>query len=87
MHVHGEDKPANTFADNEILHCDMPASHKCNGTAGHSHDFHPCTLCDVDIVEFNTTKGYNDYEYHTLTACLLIFFFPMQPGLPRTITK
>ncbi|KAG1760475.1 hypothetical protein EDD22DRAFT_990093 [Suillus occidentalis] len=28
MDVHGEDEPANIFADNEILDCNMPASHK-----------------------------------------------------------
>ncbi|KAG2029766.1 hypothetical protein BDR03DRAFT_987545 [Suillus americanus] len=42
MDVYGEEELADVFADNEALACDMPASHKCNGTAGHSHDFHPC---------------------------------------------
>lgn len=87
MDVHGEDEPANIFADNEILDCDMPASHKCNGTAGHSHDFHPCAFCDVDIVKVNTPEGYDNCKYHTLAACLLIFCLDMQPGHPRTITK
>ncbi|KAG1731639.1 uncharacterized protein EDB91DRAFT_1084995 [Suillus paluster] len=60
MDIHGEDEPANIFADNTILDCDMPASHKCNGTVGHSHDFHPCAFCDVDIVKVNTPEGYDN---------------------------
>ncbi|KAG2346616.1 hypothetical protein BDR05DRAFT_974579 [Suillus weaverae] len=60
MDIHGEDEPANIFADNAILDCDTPASHKCNGTAEHSHDFHPCAFCDVDIVKVNTPEGYDN---------------------------
>ncbi|KAG1774897.1 hypothetical protein EV702DRAFT_1237500 [Suillus placidus] len=60
MDIHGEDEPENIFADNAILDCDMPASHKCNGTAGHSHDFHPCAFCDVDIVKVMTPEGYDN---------------------------
>ncbi|KAG1861367.1 hypothetical protein C8R48DRAFT_673458 [Suillus tomentosus] len=40
--VYGEEEFADVFADHKALACDMPASHKCNGRAGHSHDFHPC---------------------------------------------
>ncbi|KAG2129521.1 hypothetical protein BD769DRAFT_1627963 [Suillus cothurnatus] len=71
MDVYGEEELADVFADDEALACDMPASHKCNGTAGHSHDFHPCAFCDVDIVKINTPKGYNNSwtnkdDYHML---------------------
>ncbi|KAG1725027.1 hypothetical protein EDB19DRAFT_1897829 [Suillus lakei] len=60
MDIHGKDEPANIFADNAILDCDMPASHKCNGTTGHSHDFHPCAFCNVDIMKVNTPEGYDN---------------------------
>ncbi|KAG1731002.1 hypothetical protein EDB19DRAFT_2010037 [Suillus lakei] len=71
MDVYGEEELADVFADNEALACDMPASHKCNRTAGHSHDFHPCAFCDVDIVKINTPEGYNNSwtnknDYHML---------------------
>ncbi|KAG2061047.1 hypothetical protein BDR06DRAFT_993204 [Suillus hirtellus] len=60
MDVYGEEGLVDVFADNEALACDMPASHKCNGTAGHSHDFHPCAFCDIDIIKINTPEGYNN---------------------------
>ncbi|KAG0698529.1 hypothetical protein DFH29DRAFT_877950 [Suillus ampliporus] len=60
MDVHGEEEAADVFADNKVLACNMPASHKCNGTAGHSHDFHPCAFCDADVVKINTPDGYNN---------------------------
>ncbi|KAG1736380.1 hypothetical protein EDD22DRAFT_982388 [Suillus occidentalis] len=60
MDVYGEEELVDVFVDNEALACDMPASHKCNGTAGHSHDFHPCAFCDIDIVKINTPEGYNN---------------------------
>ncbi|KAG1749066.1 uncharacterized protein EDB91DRAFT_1244855 [Suillus paluster] len=71
MDVYGEEDLADVFADNEALTCDMPALHKCNGTAGHSHDFHPCAFCDIDIVKINTPEGYNNSwtnkdNYHML---------------------
>ncbi|KAG1888658.1 hypothetical protein F4604DRAFT_1877216 [Suillus subluteus] len=68
MDIHGEDEPANIFVDNTILDCDMPASHKCNGTAGHSHDFHPCAFCDVDIVKVNTPEGYDNCIFYSKDA-------------------
>ncbi|KAG2092682.1 hypothetical protein BD769DRAFT_1631822 [Suillus cothurnatus] len=71
MDVYGEEELADVFTDNEALTCDMPASHKCNGTAGHSHNFHPCAFCDVDIIKINTPEGYNNSwtnkdDYHML---------------------
>ncbi|KAG1794952.1 uncharacterized protein BJ212DRAFT_1528927 [Suillus subaureus] len=71
MDVYGEEELADVFADNEALACDMPALHKCNGTAGHSHDFHPCAFCDVNIIKINTPEGYNNSwtdknDYHML---------------------
>src|SRR5258708_754711 len=83
MDIHSEDEPANIFADNEILDCNMPASHKCNGTVGHSHDFHPCAFCDVNMVKVNTPEDYNNCRYHPLAACLLIFCLAMQPTVGR----
>ncbi|KAG1718620.1 hypothetical protein EDB19DRAFT_1899167 [Suillus lakei] len=62
MDVYGEEELADVFTDNEALACDMPASHKCNGTAGHSHNFHPCAFCDIDIIKINTPEGYNNYH-------------------------
>ncbi|KAG2055668.1 hypothetical protein BDR06DRAFT_989036 [Suillus hirtellus] len=71
MDVYGEEGLVDVFADNEALACNMPASHKCNGTAGHSHDFHPCAFCDIDIIKINTPEGYNNSwtakdDYHML---------------------
>ncbi|KAG1736440.1 uncharacterized protein EDB91DRAFT_1250062 [Suillus paluster] len=60
MDVHGEEEAADVFADNEVLACNMPASHKCNRTAGHSHDFHLCAFCNADVVKINTPEGYNN---------------------------
>jgi hypothetical protein len=74
MDVYGEEELADVFADNEVLACDMPASHKCNGTAGHSHNFHPCVFCDVDIVKINTPEGYNNCKWtftHTIPIDLV----------------
>lgn len=61
MDIIDEDEPANVYADNQILDCDMPAAHKLSGTAGHSHDMHPCLYCDTDITKINTREGY-DYS-------------------------
>ncbi|KAG1900836.1 uncharacterized protein F5891DRAFT_1225460 [Suillus fuscotomentosus] len=61
MDIIDEDEPANIYADNQILDCDMPAAHKLLGTAGHSHDMHPCLYCDTDITKINTREGY-DYS-------------------------
>jgi len=72
MDIYDEDEPADVFADNAILNCDMPASHKCNGTAGYSHDFHPCSFCDVDIVKVNTPEGYDNCMQSYFVSCLLI---------------
>jgi hypothetical protein len=58
-----------------------------NGTAGHSHDFHHCVFCDIDIVKVNNPEGYDNCRCHPLAACLLIFCLTMQPGLPKTTTK
>ncbi|KAG1737090.1 uncharacterized protein EDB91DRAFT_1249737 [Suillus paluster] len=60
MDVYGEEEVADVFADNEVLACDMLASHKCNRTTGHSHDFHPCAFCDTDVVKINTPDSYNN---------------------------
>ncbi|KAG1734538.1 hypothetical protein EDD22DRAFT_1011418 [Suillus occidentalis] len=66
MDIIDEDEPANVYADNQILDCDMPAAHKLSGTAGHSHDMHPCLYCDTDITKINTQEGY-DYSSWTAT--------------------
>lgn len=66
MDIINEEEPVDVFADNEILDCDMPAAHKLSGTAGHSHDMHPCLYCDVDITKINTRQGY-DYSTFVLT--------------------
>jgi len=39
--------------------CDMPAAHKFNGTATHSHDFHPCSDCTATIVHVQTITSYD----------------------------
>ncbi|KAF9461452.1 hypothetical protein BDZ94DRAFT_1371533 [Collybia nuda] len=49
MDIYGE-APAEIFAD----------SHKFNGSAGHSHDFHPCPYCNVNILDVDLMSGYDD---------------------------
>ncbi|KAG2335647.1 hypothetical protein BDR05DRAFT_898020, partial [Suillus weaverae] len=82
MDVYGEEEAADVFADNEVLACDMPASHKCNGTAGHSHDFHPCAFCDADVVKINTPDGYNNSK-----QTLALFFILDQLGENQSLKK
>lgn len=68
MDVADEDEQVDVYADNEILDCDMPAAHKLSGTAGHSHDMHPCLYCDIDVTKINTREG---YDYSTLRLALM----------------
>ncbi|EIW80779.1 hypothetical protein CONPUDRAFT_57284, partial [Coniophora puteana RWD-64-598 SS2] len=59
MAVYSEDQLADVHADLACLDCDMPASHKTNGTASHSHDMHPCVSCDANVTDFNKPSGYD----------------------------
>jgi hypothetical protein len=34
-----------------------------NGTAGHSHDFHPCHVCHANILDIDKMSGYNGGMY------------------------
>jgi DNA-directed RNA polymerase subunit RPC12/RpoP len=58
MEIHNEE-PADVYADFICANCDTPAAHKFNGTAGHSHDFHPCPYCNANIVDMNKPSGYD----------------------------
>ncbi|EIW77947.1 hypothetical protein CONPUDRAFT_61597 [Coniophora puteana RWD-64-598 SS2] len=60
MDVYDEEEPANVYADCACLDCDMPASHKCNGTASHSHDMQPCLYCDATVIDINSASGYDN---------------------------
>jgi hypothetical protein len=58
MAIHGE--AADTiYADCICANCDTPAAHKFNGSAGHSHDLHPCPYCDANILDVNKMSGYD----------------------------
>lgn len=59
MDIYGE-APDMVFADCICANCDTPAAHKFNGSAGHSHDFHPCPYCNVDILDIDQMSGYDD---------------------------
>ncbi|EIW84541.1 hypothetical protein CONPUDRAFT_49943 [Coniophora puteana RWD-64-598 SS2] len=59
MDVHGEDEQASIYADCACLDCDMPASHKCNGTSSHSSDMHPCLYCEANILDIDKPSGYD----------------------------
>ncbi|KAG1734770.1 hypothetical protein EDD22DRAFT_852445 [Suillus occidentalis] len=61
MDVHGEDEPAKHLCrqqDSRLRY----AWHRTSvmELQGHSHDFHPCAFCDVDIVKVNTPEGYDN---------------------------
>jgi hypothetical protein len=58
MKIHSQE-PAKVYADCICANCDTPAAHKFNGTAGHSHDFHPCPYCDATVVDVDTMSGYD----------------------------
>ena len=63
-----EEEPADVYTDYEILDCDsMPAAHKLSGTAGHSHDMHPCLYCDANITKVNTREG---FDYSIISSSL-----------------
>lgn len=64
-----EEEPADIYADCEILDCDMPAAHKLSGTAGHSHNMHPCLYCDTDITKVNIREGF-DYSIRSFSFVL-----------------
>ncbi|KII86134.1 hypothetical protein PLICRDRAFT_115269 [Plicaturopsis crispa FD-325 SS-3] len=70
MEIHGEE-PDDIYADCSCSNCDTPAARKMNGTAGHSHDMHPCPYCNVNIVDVNNPllmlyEGWQDKDDYTM---------------------
>ncbi|KAG6883506.1 hypothetical protein C0992_008596 [Termitomyces sp. T32_za158] len=59
MAIHSQD-PDMVYADCVCANCDTPATHKFNGSAGHTHDFHPCPYCNANVLDINQIPGYND---------------------------
>jgi hypothetical protein len=57
-----DEEPAEVAADIICLNCDRPATSKVNGTAGHSHDRHPCPWCHATLLDVNKIDGYNYSE-------------------------
>ncbi|KII92119.1 hypothetical protein PLICRDRAFT_461608 [Plicaturopsis crispa FD-325 SS-3] len=58
MEIYGEE-PDDVFADCVCANCDTPTARKMNGTAGHTHDLHPCPYCHVDVLDLNRVEGFN----------------------------
>ncbi|TDL13924.1 hypothetical protein BD410DRAFT_810151 [Rickenella mellea] len=59
MDIHGEEDPGEVFGDYICLNCDTPASRKAVGTAGHTHDTHPCPWCKIMAVDIAKPVGYD----------------------------
>jgi hypothetical protein len=38
--------------------CDTPGARKISGTAGHSHDIHPCLYCRCVLLDASRPQGY-----------------------------
>lgn len=43
-----------------IQACDIPASRKFSGSAGHSHKKHPCNVCEATQADFNDPEFYKE---------------------------
>ena len=74
MEIYGDD-PAKIYANCICANCDTPAAHKFNGTAGHSHDFHPCPYCSATIVDVDTISGYDGSKVILLTTRAILIGF------------
>ncbi|KAG6895168.1 hypothetical protein C0992_002830 [Termitomyces sp. T32_za158] len=59
MEIHGEDL-AVVYADCLCDNCDTPAAHKFKGSAGHTHDYHPCSYCNANVLDINQFYGGDD---------------------------
>lgn len=52
------DRTTDIYADFFMESCDVPASRKCAGHAGHGHNLHPCPWCKITIVDVDTHIAY-----------------------------
>src|ERR1700721_1202294 len=59
MEIYDEPEPANTYGGFICANCDTPAARKISGTAGHSHDHHPCPYCKINILAVNKLEGFD----------------------------
>ncbi|TFK59244.1 hypothetical protein BDN72DRAFT_946510 [Pluteus cervinus] len=57
MEIHERDADM-VYADALCTNCDTPASRKCLGAAGHTHDVNPCPYCKATIVDIDKLEGY-----------------------------
>lgn len=53
MDIHGEEEPADVFADFICLNNDSPAARKFSGCAGVGHDTFPCLWCNANVLDIN----------------------------------
>lgn len=57
--VYGHTNPIMTHGVATLQACDIPASRKFSGAAGHSHKTHPCNVCFIVHDDINSDAGYN----------------------------
>jgi hypothetical protein len=57
MDVYGSPTPTRVYNTISMLTCDVPASRKARGHAGHSHKTQACDQCDITTEEFQFPKG------------------------------
>ena len=66
MDVYGSEIPHRVYNAISMLTCDVPASRKARGHAGHSHKRQACDQCDIMTEEFQLAKGYDiDSKFRT----------------------
>jgi len=59
MDVYGSEIPARVYNTISMLTCDVPASRKARGQAGHSHKTQGCDQCEAMTEEFQLPQGYD----------------------------
>lgn len=57
--VYGHEKLVMTHGIASLQACDIPASRKFSGAAGHSHKTHPCNVCFIVHDDINLEAGYD----------------------------
>lgn len=67
MDIYGEAEREDVYADWVCLSCDTPGGRKFSGTAGHSHDVHPCLYCNSILLNVNKPEGYDKSELLPIT--------------------
>jgi hypothetical protein len=92
MEMYNEDEvniiEETVHADFICNNCDTPGAHKISGTAGHSHDIHPCLYCRCVQLDANQPQGYDETGMYisikSLFVCGIYIYF--QHSFLETIT-